>query len=265
MSNDITALASAAAYLGEGDVLADVWDEDTQSWWGAWKPFGEATKFAIKNNTETKEKESRGRNKRGQLVASVALLKSPEIEIVFGELNADTARLAFMGKTLNLDQGSGTFAAGTTVTLRHGMWVHVGKRNLVEAGFAVTEDTDTDPDGYTKGTDYEVNWRLGMIRAIAGGAIADKQVVRVAGGYSAVDGKVIQGAVRPQLRARFLLDGRNLVDGSDSECEVFEAVVAPDSEFDFMADDFGEVTLKGKLVTPAGKDSPYDVRFPKRG
>ena len=32
----ITDLASAAAFLGEGDVLADVWDDVTQTWWGGW-------------------------------------------------------------------------------------------------------------------------------------------------------------------------------------------------------------------------------------
>lgn len=259
----ITDLASAAAFLGEGDVLADVWDDATQTWWGGWKAFGEATKFAIKANTELLEKESRARGKRGQLVASVALLKAPEIEIVFGELNVDTARLAFMGTSAALSQSAGTIGAGAKITARQGMWVPVGFRNLTAAGFAVTEDTDTTPDTYVLGTDYEVNWRLGTVRALPGGAIADKQLVRIAGAYSAVDGTVIKGATKPQLRARFFLDGRNLVDGSDAECEVFEAVVAPNSEFDFMADDFGELTLAGKLVTPIGKDSPFEVRFPR--
>lgn len=259
----ITDLASAAAFLGEGDVLADVWDDFTQTWWGGWKAFGEATKFSIKPNTELKEKESRARHKRGQLVASAALLKAPEIEIVFGELNADTARLAFMGTSAALLQSAGSIPVGSGVIARHGMWVPVGFRNLTAAGFAVTEDTDTTPATYVLGTDYEVNWRLGTVRALPGGAIADKQVVRIAGAYSAVDGTTIKGATKPQLRARFFLDGRNLVDGSDAECEVFEAVVSPSSEFDFMGNDFGELKLSGKLVTPIGKDSPFEVRFPR--
>lgn len=260
MSNGITQLATAAAFLGEGDVLADVWDDDLQAWWGGWKPFGEATKFAVKGNTEVLEKESRGRNKRGQLVASVALLRSPDIEVVFGEANADTLRLAFLGKTAAISQGAGTLTDEPIVG-RTGMWVPLGKRNLVAAGLTVMS-----ADGvttYTLGTDYDVNYRLGMVRVLSGGAIADKAALEVSGTYYAVDGSLIQGAVKPQLRVRFLLDGRNLVDGSDVECEVFEAVVAPDAEFDFMADDFADLTLAGKLVTPTGKASPFEVRMPK--
>lgn len=253
-------MSTARGFLGEGDVLFDVWDDDTQAWWDSWKPMGESSKFAIGAQSELKEKESRGRNTRGQIIASVALLKSPEIEIVLDEVNADNIKLAFMGTVSALAQGAGTIV-DQVVTAKLGHWMPLGKRNFATAAFTVKSD-----DGVTTyglGTDYEVNYRLGMVRPLAAGTIADAASLKVSGTYAAVSGSVVKGATKAQLRCRLLLDGRNLVDGSDAECEAFEAVLAPEGEFDFKAEDFGSITLKGKLVTPTGKSSPFEVRFPE--
>lgn len=254
-------MSTARGFLGEGDVLFDVWDDDTQTWWNSWKPMGESSKFAIKANSELKEKESRGRGTRGQIIASVALLKSPEIEIVLDEVNADNIKLAFMGTVSDLAQGSGTIP-DQVITAKLGHWIPLGKGNFATAGFTVKSS-----DGlttYVLNTDYEVNYRIGMVRPLSAGAIADAASLKVSGTYNAVSGSVVKGATKAQLRARLLLDGRNLVDGSDAECEVFEAVLAPEGDFDFKAEDFGSITLKGKLVTPTGKTSPFEVRFPQR-
>ena len=253
-------MSTARGFLGEGDVLFDVWDDDTQTWWNSWKPMGESSKFAIGAQSELKEKESRGRGTRGQLIASVALLKSPEIEIVLDEVNADNIKLAFMGRRASLTQGSGSIA-DQVITAKLGHWIPLGLRNFATAAFTVKSSDGVTT--YVLGTDYEVNYRLGMVRPLASGAIADAASLKVSGTYSAVSGSTVKGATKAQLRARLLLDGRNLVDGSDAECEVWEAILAPEGEFDFKAEDFGSITLKGKLVTPAGKTSPFEVRFPE--
>ena len=54
-------------------------------------------------------------------------------------------------------------------------------------------------------------------------------------------------------------DGINQADGTQCTATIWEAVLAPDSEFDFLADDFGNVNLTGTLKTPTGKDAPYEV------
>ena len=56
-----------------------------------------------------------------------------------------------------------------------------------------------------------------------------------------------------------VFDGINQADQNQCTVDVYEAVLAADSAFDFLADDFGNVSLKGRLKTPAGKDSPYTV------
>ena len=77
--------------------------------------------------------------------------------------------------------------------------------------------------------------------------------------YKAATGSIIKGSTRTEVRARIVFDGINQADQNQCTVDVYEAVLAADSAFDFLADDFGNVSLKGRLKTPAGKDAPYTV------
>ena len=61
------------------------------------------------------------------------------------------------------------------------------------------------------------------------------------------------------MRAEIIFDGINQADGTQCTVKVWEAVLSADSAFDFLADDFGNVSLTGNLKTPVGKDAPYEV------
>ena len=60
-------------------------------------------------------------------------------------------------------------------------------------------------------------------------------------------------------RRGFHIDGINMADGTQCTVTIWEAVLSPDSEFDFLASEFGTVNLTGRLKTPVGKDAPYEV------
>jgi len=101
------------------------------------------------------------------------------------------------------------------------------------------------------------------LRVKAGDAVTAGQTLELTGTYNAVSGSRLKAGTQAQIRARLLFNGRNLVDGSDAEVEVWEAVLAPTNPIDFMSDKLVDITLTGKMVTPAGKDAPYEVRLPK--
>jgi len=42
---------------------------------------------------------------------------------------------------------------------------------------------------------------------------------------------------------------------------VFEAVIAADSAFNFLADDFASITLPGRMKTPVGFNEPFTVHL----
>jgi hypothetical protein len=76
-------------------------------------------------------------------------------------------------------------------------------------------------------------------------------------------GQRVQGSTLTEVRGRFELDGRNLADGKELTIDVYEGVMASDSEVDFMSDNFVELSLSGSMVTPAGKSEPYIIDFDK--
>jgi len=73
-------------------------------------------------------------------------------------------------------------------------------------------------------------------------------------------GYTISGATQTQIRARFRFEGANFVSGQMCRVTIREAVLAPTSPIDFLADDFATVSLAGLLETPSGEDEPFTVR-----
>jgi hypothetical protein len=192
------------------------------------------------------------------VVESVALAQPFEFTVDFAEVSGDTLVQAFLGTKSAFTQAAGTLD-NHPIVAKLGAWVPVGKMGLATAGLVVTNSTGATT--YVLGTDYEVNYRMGWIKPLVGGAITADQALLVDAAYGALTGTQIAGGTQAQIRARFMLDGKNQVDNLPVIVEVHEAVIAADSAFDFLGDDFNAVSLPGKLKTPVGKSEPFTVKL----
>lgn len=257
---------TARAYLGAGDVLINPVDPATGLNTG-WVYAGDASKFSLKPNSELKEAESKGRDTTGQVIASAARTKPAEIAITFREANKRVLALAFSGEESVINQSSGSVTDQVVNLRKGGGGAKLLHGNLAQAGFVLTSS----PAGttYALNTDFTVNWRLGIVYPVAGSALAtainaDSDGVLpllVDYTYNAITGTRIRGATRPQLKTAVMLDGKNLADESPMIANVWEAVLTPTSEFDFLADDWAEVELTGRMNTPTGKTEPFEVEL----
>lgn len=248
---------TARGFLGGGDLYIDRYDPTTGQKVGRTGPF-EVGKFEIKPNAEIKELASKGKTTYGQVIESVPIQKPADFSVVMNEVNRDGLTLALMGEISAINQGAGN-VTDEAVTAVLDKWVSLTKQNLAEDGFVVTDTAGTTT--YVLGTDYEVNYRLGMIKALSTGDITDEESLKVDFAHNATTGSLIKGGVQPQLRAEFVLDGVNFADNRPVIVTCHEAVLTPDQAFDFLADDFGNITLAGRLKTPTGKTSPYEVQY----
>ena len=248
---------SARGFLGAGDLYIARYNPATAQF-DAFKGPYEATKFEIKPNVELKEMSSRGRETYGQVLESVALPRPADFTLDLAEINKESLTLALLGEQSTFNQGSGTFV-DSPIVVQKGSWSELPYQNLAEAGLTVKS-----ADGlttYVLGTDYEINYWRGEVKALGTGAITAAQSIKVTAAASAIDGTQIAGGTRPQIRIHALFEGINQVDGKEIECEAWEAVATSDAGFDFLASDFGGIELKGTLVIPAGKSEPYVVRM----
>jgi len=253
---------TARAVLAGGLVSLSIFNTVAQAYEG----FGEkldADKFEIKPNFEEKTSTSRSHLDYGQARASVIIPQPTEITIELSASSSKALGLQFQGLVQSLSQSSGALVAQDVTVSAIGVWLPIGKRNIAEAGLEVTNAGDTVT--YVLGTHYEVNWLRGEIRFIPGAAgnPAAADVVKVSADYAAVDGTKILGGRVTQIRAQARFDGQNMVNGEPLEVDVHECVLGSNNGFDFLNSDFVNITLTGKIVTPAGKTEGYEVRFPQ--
>lgn len=242
---------AARAFLGAGDIYVNRIVNGAKQ--GLAGPFY-ADKFEVKPNSERKEATSKGRYNYGQIIESVALQKPSEFTMDLTEVTGDTLLLAFMGTATTLAQTAGTLT-DQAVTAKADKWIEVGKKNLLTVVVKNSAGSTT----YVEGTDYTVNKPLGMVKVLSTGSIADAAALKVSGTYAAASGSVISGSTLSEVRAEIVFDGINQADGSQVTVNVWEGVLSTDSAFDFLANEFGKVSLKGTLKTPTGKTEPYTV------
>lgn len=219
----------------------------------------ETGKFDIKPNSEIKELEGRGKDTYGQVIETVAVPKSSEVTISLREADYENLQLSFMGSAgVGINQASAT-VTNEVVAMKIGKYTELANRNLASAGLNLTNEAGTVV--YTLGTHYEVIYLTGQIRAIAGGPITEGQTCHLDYTAGAMTSKKIMGSTQASIRAKILFTGINMADDTNVLLTAWEGVFTPENAFDLLADNFGEVTLKGKLKIPVGKTSPYEVDF----
>lgn len=243
---------AARSFLGAGDIFINrKVDGVAQGLKGPYK----ADKLEIKPNVETKESTSKGRYDYGQVLETVQLNQPADFTLDLKEIVGDVLLMALLGTSVALNQTAGTLTEAPIVT-KKGAWVDIGKKNL--DGTIVVENSGGTTT-YVEGTDYKLNKPLGLLMVLTTSAIVDGATLNVTGAYKAATGQVISGATKVNVRAEIVFDGINLADDQQVTVYIWEAVVAADSAFDFLADDFNNVSLTGTLKTPVGKSEPFIV------
>jgi hypothetical protein len=218
--------------------------------------FGE--KFEIKPNVQTKELISKGRDTYGQALDTVNIQSPFDFTLELAEMTGNNFALAMLADITASAQTSGTMAT-LPVTTAADKWVAIGKQNL---GAVITVvGTDGSPPTYVEGTDYLLNRTLGLIKALSTGAIAPADIVDVSGPYGAIASSLLAGGTDVNVRCRIVFDGKNQSTQLPVIVSIVNAVITADSAFDFLANDFNKVNLKGRMTTPPGSSAPFTVEL----
>jgi len=232
--------------------------EDAEGNFGAWQQV-ECDKLEISTPSEFKEKLSKGRTTYGQPFVSVPVAQPAEFSLTLSEVNREVFAMLLSGLLVPLTAVGGAFT-DLEVTAVHDKWVEIGADNIAAAGFTVKDTTGVTT--YDEGTDYEVNRRLGLLKVLSTGAIADAAALKASGSESAItSGARINGAQRYKTVMKWKLDGINLVDNRDVLVGANRAVVTSDAAYDFLQDEVSEAPLAGKLEIPAAGQAPFVIEW----
>lgn len=248
---------AARGFLGAGDLYI------ARYVGGVLQPFQgpyECQKFEIKPNVELKEMTSKGRNTYGQVIESVAIPQPADLSVDLPEVNRETLAIALLGTVAAVSQTSGTLTDEVVTVTALDTWLPLSKASFT----GITAKTALDVD-LTEGVDFIVDKQLGWIKVLStnDNSVAAADTIKVSGAYEATSGDEIRGATNAQLRAKFKLVGKNFADDLPYVVTVHEAIIAADSAFDFLQDDFASVSLPGRMKTPTGFNEPFTVVLQK--
>jgi hypothetical protein len=244
---------AARGFLGAGDLyIARYVGGVVQAYQG---PY-ECTKFEIKPNVELKEMTSKGRNTYGQVIESVAIPQPADLTVDLPEVNKESLAIALLGTVAAVSQTGGTITDEVITATALDTWYPLSKASFT----TITAETSGDV-AMVEGEDFIVDKQLGWIKVLSTNTktIVAGNTIKVTGAYAATTGNEIKGMTQAQLRARFKLVGKNFADDLPYQVTVQEAVIAADSAFDFLQDDFASVSLPGRMKTPAGFTEPFTV------
>lgn len=244
---------AARGFLGAGDLyIARFVNGVAQPYQG---PY-ECTKFEIKPNVELKEMTSKGRNTYGQVIESVAIPQPADLTVDLPEVNKESLAIALLGTVAAVSQSSGTLAAEAVTVTALDAWLPTSKASFTTMSVTTSADVPL-----TEGEDYVVDKQLGWVKILStnNNSVIATNSVKVSGSYAATTGNEIKGMTNAQLRAKFKLVGKNFADDLPYVTTVHEAIIAADSAFDFLQDDFASVSLPGRMKTPTGFTEPFTV------
>jgi hypothetical protein len=244
---------AARGFLGAGDLyIARFVNGVAQPYQG---PY-ECTKFEIKPNVELKEMISKGRTTYGQVIESVAVPQPAELTVDLPEVNKESLAIALLGTVAAVSQTGGALVDEIVTVGTLDAWLPTSKASFTVMSVKTSADVPL-----TEGEDYVVDKQLGWVKILStnDNAVVVADTVKVSGTYSATTGNEIKGMTNAQLRAKFKLVGKNFADELPYVATVHEAIIAADSAFDFLQDDFASVSLPGRMKTPAGFTEPFTV------
>lgn len=247
----------ADSFLGSGDLYLDRLTDAGVSQ-GA-SIAGACTKFELIPESEIKEQTGRGRDNYGQVIAAATLPGKTTIKLTLNQLDAENLAIAFLGSAADGGQTAGSIsaAAPAELTAHLDKWVEIGKESVSSV---VVKDA-TDVTTYTENTDYVVNTRLGLIKALSTGSIGEGDTINVSCSYAQVDWTLITGADSPIIRTKLVLDGKNYVNGRNCKVVVKEARLKPSTAVDFLSEDFLPLELEGVCEIPTGDTTPLEIVY----
>lgn len=242
--------------MGAGKVHLDILTDAGVS--TGLKLKGNCTKLSVKPDSEIVEEYGGSDEDLGMSIGSVTIPKPVQAEIEFNQMDADLFAMAFMGINSLLEQTAGSEDTGQTITTIADAMIELGKYQIADVVVTSTDDVTT----YVEGTDYTVRPRVGGIIALSTGSIPAGGDVKVTYSWPDLEGSVMSGMTKSNIRARVLWEGINYADGREFIVDLYQGRFAPSSDFNFqnaVEKKFVRAGFKMSLEKPSGKSEPFKL------
>ena len=236
-------------YLGAGELWIN---RMTHGALGLWRHLGNVTRFELTPSVETLEKQSSMEGARGTL-KEVVTKTTMEIGLTLDEFDPENLALALFGSVSAYSQTNGTVTDTSLGTAKKGYWLDTGKQKITVTAIKVGTTT------YAEGTDYSVDSESGMIYITPNSTIVDGSTVLWSGSYAAITSTQIQALADAKIECALRFRSASDATGPRFLCDVWRASIQPDGALSMLTEQFGEITLRGKVLADTSK--PVGERY----
>lgn len=250
-------MSAPFSFMGNSNVLIDVLTDEGVSTGLQLK--GNCPSLSIKSDSERIEQLGTGRDNFGKVIASATFPKPMTLSFSLDQMDEDLFAMAFFGTNATFTQSAGAVADDPVATI-HDKWVEVGAHSLSLVTVENTAGTVT----YVLGTDYEINTRLGAIKALSTGAITAGQTVHASYTKAAISSIAMSAMTKTNVRCRLVIDGQNYADGRNFILDIYQARLAPSGDFGFQSGSekkFIEAQFEATMETPTGGAEPFKLTW----
>lgn len=241
----MTASPNVANYsLGKGKVyFARLNDDGTNQ---GELDLGNAPAFNMNTTQETLDHfESMAGIKEKDLQVETSI--GSGINFTLDEYSKENLALAFRAEEPTTESQSGGSVAAESVTMYTGKWVKVLYRNISNVVIA----------GAVEGTDFEVDFATGRIKAIVGGTLVDATAVNVAYDYSSEEWGIVNGISNGTSIEGFLRFVGNPEQGPKYEIEIWKVKIRSTADLPFISDDWGTIQFEGEIQKDVANHPNY--------
>lgn len=215
-------------------------------------PF-EVTLFSAQPSNETIERQANRLGQTGKTRGSVGRTLATELQLNFNAANADLYALLFLGTTTALSVSGSTVASEVIADMEHDKPYKVAHENI--SALAVT--------GKTLGTDFEiVDAKLGLVRILSTGTIADGSDVDFAYTYAGITGTTVNVGTESKVDVKLIGNLRNRETQVYSQMIVPKVTLSPNNAIQLIADDYATAELSGKCVLVDGEAADFYLSDP---
>lgn len=209
--------------------------------------------------TESQDRISRKRQTDGQTLDSYSQTTgAATMTLGTDEQLPQIMAANLLGDVVDVDVSSGS-VTDEAVVVHHDRWTKLDNVNLSDTPAVAVDDSNGTT--YTEGTDFEIDSRTGMIKALSGGSIGDGDTVDVDYSYDAIAGFQIIGQTNNDVRVRIYGDMVDRVTGKRGDLIVHDVRFRPSEAINLMLPDgFLRSALEGRMITPSGETGPFTFR-----
>lgn len=216
----------------------------------------EVDAFTVTPKAGSVEQSAKSPGKHKQVRSTITLPENTEFSFTSLDASPEVMALQLLGSVSAYTQASGS-VSDEAVTARLDQWVKLTKKQVSSP---VVEDV-TDTTTYVLGTDYEVNYVAGLLRALSSGSISEGDVLHVDFDHAAIAGAQVDIATLSQIDLWMILEGQNLDDDEGIILELYQGRCRPSAGQDTMGDSHWTPQIKGIARTPTGYTTPGALTY----